>query len=87
MVKDFFIDYGLCRLPQDDENTHRNKMTVNICVAHIIDFFDLLSRENSKCKMKSDKLYITEKRFSKTKRKYIDKTIKYLIKKISILLG
>lgn len=75
MVKDFFIDYGLCRLPQDDENTHRNKMTVNICVAHIIDFFDLLSRENSKCKMKLDKLYITEKCFSKTKRKYIDKKV------------
>lgn len=32
MVKNFFIDYGLCRLPQDDENIHRNEMTVNICV-------------------------------------------------------
>lgn len=75
MVKDFLNDYGLCRLVGDDETTHRGKTTVNMCISQIIDFVDLMIRDNPQCKMKINELYRTEKVFSKRKRKYIEKKV------------
>lgn len=75
MVRDFLNDYGLCRLPGDDENTHRGKSTVDACISQIIDFLDLMLKDNPKSKMKVNDLYRKEKVFSKTKRKYYDKKV------------
>lgn len=75
MVKNFLNDYGLCRLPNDDENTHRSKITVNMCINYIIDFLELMINDNPQCKMKVSDLYRKEKVFSKAKRKYIVKKI------------
>lgn len=75
MVKNFLNDYGLCRLPNDDENTHRSKTTVNMCINYIIDFLELMINDNPQCKMKVSDLYRKEKVFSKAKRKYIVKKI------------
>ena len=44
MVKDFLNDYGLCRLPDDNETVTRGKETVATCIAHVIDFLDSVSR-------------------------------------------
>lgn len=75
IVKDFLNDYGLCRLPGDDESTHRSKSTVNICVAHIIDFLERMIRDNPSCKMRVDQLYTTETVFDKRKKRHIMKKI------------
>lgn len=69
MVCDFLNDYGLCRLPGDNKNTIRNKTTVTICVAAIIDFLTLLLKKEHGFRMKVDDLYHYEKFFDKrTKR-------------------
>lgn len=75
MVKDFLNDYSLCRLSTDDENTHRAQSTVNHCVSVIIDFLDLLIRDNPKCKMRIDELYRDEKVFDKRKKRYITRRV------------
>ena len=75
MVKDYLNDYGLCRLPSDDEATHRSKNTVELAVTHIIDFFSCVIKNNSKCKMKIGDLYTTEKVFSKSKKRYVEKRV------------
>lgn len=69
MVCDFLNDYGMCRLPGDNKNTIRNKTTVTICVAAIIDFLTLLLKKEHGFRMKVDDLYHYEKFFDKrTKR-------------------
>ena len=75
MVRDFLNDYGLCNLKGDDEDTHRSKSTVDLCVSHIIDFLDLMIRDNPNCKMRVDGLYRTEKVFNKRKKRYEDKRV------------
>lgn len=75
MVKDFLTDYGLCRLPEDDEETHRAKSTVNICISTIIDFLDLMIADNPSCKMKVSELYRTEKVFNRRSKKYVEKCV------------
>lgn len=58
IVKDFIRLYGMCELPDDDEETHRSKDTVNRCVQYILDFITLLSRDqNKKCNITPDDLY------------------------------
>lgn len=69
MVCDFLNDYGLCRLPGDNETTIRNKTTVTVCIAAIMDFLSLVIKKNPCFKMKVDDLYHYEKFFDKrTKR-------------------
>lgn len=75
MVKDYLNDFGLCKLPWDDEHTHRNKNTVELNVAYTMDFLTHVIRDNRKCKMKISDLYIEEKVFSKTKKRYVDKKV------------
>ena len=75
MVKNFLTDYGLCRLPCDDEKTRRNKGTVNICIAAIIDFLDLMIADNPSCKMKVSDLYRIETVFNKRSKRYIEKKV------------
>lgn len=75
MVRCFLTDYGLCRLPEDTEDTHRTKNSVNICISQILDFLDLMIRDNPSCKMKIDELYRTEKVFDRRRKRYIDKKV------------
>ena len=75
MVKDFLNDYGLCRLPGDNEDTHRSQNTVNSCINVIMDFLELMIEDNPKTKLKIADLYRTESVFSKTKRKYIKRRV------------
>ena len=75
MVKSFLTDFGLCRLPRDPEDTHRNEETVNLCISIIEDFIDLLSRENPKCKVSLKDLFKTEKVFDRRKRRYTEKNV------------
>lgn len=71
MVKSFLNDYGLCRLPDDKETTHRLKGTVEICITNVINFLETMIQQNSNCKMKVSELHLTEKRFSRQRRRYI----------------
>ena len=58
IIKEFLNDYGKCELPDDDDNTHRNKATVERCVKIIMDFMELYLNDNKKfCKMRIDELY------------------------------
>lgn len=75
MVKDFLTDYGLCHLPSDNKDTRRAKGTVNICIAAIIDFLDLMIADNPSCKMKVSDLYRTERVFNKRSKRYIEKKV------------
>lgn len=75
MVKNFLNDYGLCRLPSDNKNTHRGKEAVHLCISQILDFLDLMIQDNPGCKMKINDLYRKEKVFSKAKRKYYEKSV------------
>lgn len=75
MVKDFLNDYGLCRLSDDTEATHRAEGTVNICISAIIDFLDLMIADNPVCKMKVSDLYRTEKVFNRKSKKYVEKKV------------
>ena len=75
MVQDFLTDYGLCRLPGDTAETHRAKGTVNICMSQILDFLDLMIKDNPTCKMKVDDLFKEEKVFDRRRKRYIDKKV------------
>lgn len=66
MVKEFLRLYGLCELPNDDEETHRNKNTVLRCAQYIFDFIELYTRDQkNKCSLKVDELYRWETRRNK----------------------
>ncbi len=75
MVRDFLNDYGLCRLADDGEKTHRSKRAVENCISCIIDFLDLMVRDNPKCKLRLDELFRNEIVFNKAKKKYITKRV------------
>ncbi len=75
MIIDFLNDYGLCRLPWDNKETHRNQATVNKCIATIIDFLEAMIRNNHNCKIKIEELYRKEQVFSKRHKKYIEKKV------------
>lgn len=75
MVRDFLTDYGLCRLPGDDENTHRAKNTVNVCISQTMDFLDLMIRDNPTCKMKVDDLYRKESVFDRRRKRYVERKV------------
>lgn len=58
IVKDYIKQYGMCELPEDDEETHRSEKTVNRCVQYIFDFITLLSLDQKqKCSIKLDDLF------------------------------
>lgn len=71
MVKNFLNDYGLCRLPDDKEDTHRTKGTVERCIATIMSFLEEMILDNKNCKMKICDLYVEEKQYSKKRRRYV----------------
>ena len=48
MVSDFFMDYGMCELPDDDEFTSRSKQTVERCISVIMDFLHNLLKAHGK---------------------------------------
>ena len=75
MVRDFLTDYGLCRLKGDTEETHRGEAAVNRCVSHVIDFLDLMTKDNPSCRLNVDKLFATERVFSKRKKRYVEKRV------------
>ena len=75
MVQDFLTDYGLCKLPGDDENSHRSEQTVNRCVSHTIDFIERMVNDGQPCRIKVDELYHREKVFSRTRKRYIEKKV------------
>ena len=60
IVNNFLNAFGLCKLPTDNENTHRNKETVERCVRYVLDFLDNLIRQRAdRCKIQSHELYKT----------------------------
>ncbi len=71
IVQDFLNDFGLCRLPGDNEKTTRSKQTVESCITDIIDFLKSLIRNQKRCKLKESELYKEVQTFSKKRRKYI----------------
>lgn len=75
MVKDFLNDYGLCRLPDDNEGVTRGKQTVSTCIVDILDFLDSVSREVPEFKTKARDLYRIEKVFDKRRKRYVDKKV------------
>lgn len=75
MVKDFMNDYGMCRLPGDDETTRRQKSTVEICLTHVLDFLHNMMKDTPGCVMKKEDLYVERKVFSKRKKKYVKKKL------------
>ncbi len=75
MVREFVQDYGMCRLPNDTEDTHRSEETVNICISTIMDFLDLMIEDNPSCEMRMSELYRVETVFSRKIKKWIDKKV------------
>lgn len=75
MVIDFLCSYGLCKLPSDTENTHRNSKTVELCVQYIMDFLEKYAKDNKKCKVEYEKLFEKKVVFSKKKKKYIERRV------------
>lgn len=74
MVVNFLKDYGLCRLPDDNENTVRSKSTVISCVNEVRDFVLSLIEDGS-CKIREQDLYREERVFNQKKRKYVMKRV------------
>jgi integrase len=75
IVCDFLNDYGLYRLPDDDETTQRCKQTVEVCVSDIIDFLKNVVASEKDLKLKESELYREVKTFSKQKRKYVTQRV------------
>lgn len=58
MVKEYLHLYGLNELPEDDIGTHRDKITVNLCVTYILDFCEVFERSNKKtCLLRTADLF------------------------------
>lgn len=74
MISSFLNDYGLKRLPDDDETTHRNEKTVEKVQNNILNFLIPLAR-SGKMKFKESDLYRTEESFSKKKRRIVRKKV------------
>ena len=75
IVQNFLNDYGLCRLPDDDETTTRSKQTVEVCVSDIIDFLKNLICRQKSCRIEEAELYKEVQTFSKKKKKYITQKV------------
>ena len=75
MVGDFFSDYGMCLLPGDGTNEHREEATVNKCIASVLDFFALFARKNKDSKMNLNDLFREEEVFDRKKRRYVKKKV------------
>lgn len=75
IVRNFLNDYGLCRLPGDDEKTSRSKHTVESCVSDVIDFLKSLTSRHKDCKIKENELYKEVQSFSKKRKKYITQKV------------
>lgn len=76
MVSNFLNDYGMCNLPTDDEGTHRKQSTVDVAIAHIIDFLTLMLRDKRyEFKFKEEYLYRIERVWSKHKKEFVDKKV------------
>lgn len=73
MVKDFACDYGLHHLVGDNEQTHRLKSTVELCVWNVVHFLEEVIRENADCKMKVSDFYKKVEQYSKSDRRYVTK--------------
>lgn len=70
MIQDFLQDFAMCRLIYDDTNTIRSKVTVELCVTTVIDFFQALGKKY-KLPFKNDDLYINKEVFNKRLRKMV----------------
>lgn len=58
IIKDFLNAYGMCELPEDDENTKRSEETVKRCVRTIMDFMEFyIAERKHKCQIKKDDLF------------------------------
>lgn len=75
MVENFLQDYALCRLPDDDEYTHRNTQSVDQCIMFVLDFVDLFCRKNPNSKIKPQMLFKEEEVFSQIKGEFISKKV------------
>lgn len=75
IVQNFLNDYGLCRLPDDDQTITRSKQTVEVCVSDIIDFVKNLIHRQKGCKIQEAELYKEVQTFSKKKKKYITQKV------------
>ena len=75
IVRNFLNDYGLLRLPDDSKDVVRNKVTVDRCVVHIIDFLEEYIRNNEKSTLKNEDIFKTMEVFSKRRKRYFEKKI------------
>ena len=58
IVSDFLDAYGMCKLPGDDESTHRSEATVRKCVSTVVDFITLFIQEQGEqCRINAEDLY------------------------------
>ena len=72
IVKSFLIDYGLCKLKNDNEDTHRSKQTVEKCVYAVSSFIEELCKDNPEAKIKPTQLYKKVQKFSRQRKRYIE---------------
>lgn len=70
-VRRFLMDYGLCKLPSDNQSTHRNKTTVNNCINTVIDFMTNFSIGCSQSKFIPDQMYRVVETFDRKRKKHI----------------
>lgn len=75
MVMSFVKDYGLCRLPDDDEDTNRTEKTVKQTIQFIVDFVESLEKQQKNSKVKWNDLFETQETFSKARRKYVERKV------------
>lgn len=75
MCQDYLNDYGLCRLPNDDEYTVRGEDTINQTCKFLIDFLEHVIDANPAMKMKKKDLYREEEVYSKSRKKYVTKKV------------
>lgn len=75
MVQDFLNDYGLCRLPKDNEYTIRGEDIVDQTCRFVIDFLENMIDDNPNAKIKKKDLYKEKDVFSKKKKSFIKKKI------------
>ena len=71
----YLNDYGLCRLPGDDEYTRRNENTVKKTISNIMFFMERLAKENPCMQFTKDDLYKVERKFSITKQRTVKTVI------------
>lgn len=81
IIEDFLNAYGMCDLPTDNDNTHRQKSTVERCVSVIMDFMEVyITERKGKCHIKKDDLYVY-----KNKRDHHHKVIKVKVPRFDVV--